>query len=73
MDFNFVATTFRFREEDLMDELEDLFYEFGETDLEVSETNVSGLITGRSSSTDPREFISFLRSKLENSSWEIRY
>ena len=67
MDFNFVATTFRFREEDLMDELEDLFYEFGETDLEVSETNVSGLITGKSSSTDPREFISFLRSKLENS------
>lgn len=73
MDFNFVATTFRFREEDLMDELEDLFYEFGETDLEVSETNVSGLITGKSSSTDSREFISFLRSKLENSSWEIRY
>ena len=44
MNFNFVATTFRFREEDLMDELEDLFYEFGETDLEVNETNVSGLI-----------------------------
>lgn len=72
MNFNFVATTFRFREEDLMDELEDLFYEFGETDLEVSETNVSGLITGKSSK-DPRDFISFLRSKLENSAWEIRY
>ncbi len=72
MNFNFVATTFRFREEDLMDELEDLFYEFGETDLEVNETNVSGLITGKSSK-DPKEFISFLRTKLENSAWEIRY
>lgn len=72
MNFNFVATTFRFREEDLMDELEDLFYEFGETDLEVSETNVSGLITGKSSK-DPKEFIPFLRTKLENSAWEIRY
>jgi tRNA acetyltransferase TAN1 len=72
MDFNFVATTFRFREEDLMDELEDLFYEFGETDLEVNETNVSGLIVGKSSK-DPQEFISFLRSKLDTSSWEIRY
>ena len=72
MNFNFVATTFRFREEDLMDELKDLFYEFGETNLEVSETNVSGLITGKSSK-DPRDFISFIRSKLENSAWEIRY
>jgi tRNA acetyltransferase TAN1 len=72
MNFNFVATTFRFREEDLMDELEDLFYEFGETDLEVNETNVSGLIVGKSSK-DPQEFITFLRTKLETSAWEIRY
>ena len=72
MDFNFVATTFRFREEDLMGELENLFYEFGETDVEVSETNVSGLIVGKCSK-DPQEFISFLRTKLETSAWEIRY
>jgi tRNA acetyltransferase TAN1 len=72
MDFNFVATTFRFREEDLINELEDFFYEFGETDLELSETNVSGLIVGKSSK-DPREFIPFLRTKLETSVWEIRY
>jgi tRNA acetyltransferase TAN1 len=72
MNFNFVATTFRFREEDLINELEDFFHEFGETDLELSETNVSGLIVGKSSK-DPLEFISFLRTKLETSAWEIRY
>jgi len=34
MEFNFVATTHRFAEEDLMDELENLFYEFGEKEDE---------------------------------------
>lgn len=72
MDFNFVATTHRFAEEDLMDELENLFYEFGEKEAEVNVTNVAGLIVGRSS-RDPTEFISFLRTKLQDSSWEIRY
>ncbi|KAA2282145.1 THUMP domain-containing protein [Candidatus Nitrosocosmicus agrestis] len=72
MEFNFVATTHRFAEEDLMDELENLFYEFGEKEAEVDATNVSGLIVGKSS-RDPKEFISFLRMKLQDSSWEIRY
>lgn len=72
MNFNFVATTFRYREEDLINELEDLFYEFGETNVEVQETNVSGLIVGKCSK-DPCEFIKFLRTKLETSMWEIRY
>lgn len=72
MDFNFVATTHRFAEEDLMDELENLFYEFGEKEAEVDATNVAGLIVGKSS-RDPKEFISFLRTKLQDASWEIRY
>lgn len=72
MDFNFVATTHRFAEEDLMDELEELFYEFGENECEVNSTNVAGLIIGKSSK-DPEQFVSFLRTKLQDSSWEIRY
>lgn len=72
MDFNFVATTHRFAEENLMDELEELFYEFGEKEAEVNVTNVAGLIIGKSSKS-PEEFVSFLRSKLQDSSWEIRY
>jgi tRNA acetyltransferase TAN1 len=72
MNFNFVATTHRFAEEDLMDELENLFYEFGEKEAEVNSTNVAGLIVGKSS-RDPKEFISFLRTKLQDSSWDIRF
>ena len=71
MIFNFLATTYRYKEEDLMDELGGLFYDFGETTVEVSETNISGLIVGKSSK-DPELFISYLREKLKDSPWEIR-
>ena len=71
MIFNFLATTYRYKEEDLMDELEGLFYDFGETDVEVNETNISGLIVGKSSK-DSELFIPYLRQKLQNSPWEIR-
>ena len=71
MNFNFLATTYRYKEEDLMDELEGLFFEFGETAVEVNETNISGLIVGKSS-TDPELFIRYLREKLNDSPWDIR-
>jgi tRNA acetyltransferase TAN1 len=71
MIFNFLATTYRYKEEDLMDELETLFYDFGETTAEVYETNISGLIVGKSSK-DSELFIPYLRTKLKDSPWEIR-
>ncbi len=71
MIFNFLATTHRYKEEDLMDELEGLFYDFGETTVEVHETNISGLIVGESS-TDSELFVTYLREKLKDSPWEIR-
>lgn len=71
MIFNFLATTYRYKEEDLMDELEGLFYDFGETMVEVNETNISGLIVGKSS-TDSELFVTYLREKLKDSPWEIR-
>ena len=71
MIFNFLATTYRYKEEDLMDELEGLFYDFGESTAEVHETNISGLIVGKSSK-DPELFIPYLRAKLKDSPWEIR-
>jgi tRNA acetyltransferase TAN1 len=71
MNFNFLATTYRYKEEDLMDELEGLFFEFGETAVEVNETNISGLIVGKSS-TNPELFIHYLREKLKDSPWDIR-
>ena len=54
-----------------MDELEGLFYDFGETTVEVNETNISGLIVGKSSK-DAELFVPYLREKLKNSPWEIR-
>ena len=71
MIFNFLATTYRYKEEDLMDELEGLFYDFGESTAEVQETNISGLIVGKSSK-DSELFIPYLRAKLKDSPWEIR-
>lgn len=71
MIFNFLATTYRYKEEDLMDELEGLFYDFGESTAEVHETNISGLIVGKSSK-DSELFIPYLRTKLKYSPWEIR-
>jgi tRNA acetyltransferase TAN1 len=71
MIFNFLATTYRYKEEDLMDELEGLFYDFGESTAEVHDTNISGLIVGKSSK-DSELFIPYLRAKLKDSPWEIR-
>lgn len=71
MIFNFLATTYRYKEDDLMDELEGLFYDFGETAAEVHETNISGLIVGKSSK-DSELFVPYLRAKLKDSPWEIR-
>ncbi len=64
MIFNFLATTYRYKEEDLMDELEGLFYEFGETSVEVNETNISGLIVGKSSK-DSELFRTIFEGKTE--------
>ncbi|WP_458743355.1 THUMP domain-containing protein [Candidatus Nitrosocosmicus sp. T] len=71
MIFNFLATTYRYKEDDLMDELEGLFYDFGESTAEVHETNISGLIVGKSSK-DSELFIPYLRAKIKDSPWEIR-
>ena len=54
-----------------MDELEELFFDFGETAVEVNETNISGLIVGKSSK-DSELFVPYLREKLKDSPWEIR-
>ena len=54
-----------------MDELEGLFYDFGESTAEVHDTNISGLIVGKSSK-DSELFIPYLRAKLKDSPWEIR-
>jgi tRNA acetyltransferase TAN1 len=72
MEFNFIATTFRFREDDLISELEDLFYMYGDTDVKISSSNISGIVMGYSSK-DTLGFPAFLREKLRDTPWEVRY
>lgn len=122
MIFNFIATTFRYKEDDLIDELDDLIHEFEARDeskkgydenggydddnddeeyynkvqnnknknkdqeeletesetieeeisFDIVQTNISGLICG-SIRGNPQDFINFLRVKLQESPWEIRY
>jgi tRNA acetyltransferase TAN1 len=72
LEFNFIATTFRYKEEDLMDELRELFYEFGDLSTNTRTTNIDGLIVGYCLK-DPIEFIFFIRQKLRDVPWEIRY
>ena len=72
MEFNFIATTFRYKEDDLMDELLELFDEFGDLSATVSTTNIDGIVSGLCLK-DPIDFILFLREKLKDAPWEIRY
>ncbi|MER5175654.1 MAG: THUMP domain-containing protein [Candidatus Nitrosocosmicus sp.] len=72
MEFNFIATTFRYKEDDLMDELLELFNEFGDLSATISTTNIDGLVFGLCLN-DPIDFIFFLREKLKDVPWEIRY
>ena len=72
MEFDFIATTFRYREDDLIEELEELFKEYSDLSVYISKTNVDGLIVGLGLS-NPFEFIYFLKNKLKDSPWEIKY
>ena len=72
MQFNFIATTFRYHEESLIDELKDLFYEFEDLSVIFNQTNIDGIIVG-TCLKDPIDFVLFLRNKIKNVPWEIRY
>jgi tRNA acetyltransferase TAN1 len=72
MKFNFIATTFRYHENSLIDELNDLFCEFEDYYVIFNKTNIDGLIVGQSWK-DPIEFVLFLKKKIKDVPWEIRY
>ncbi|HEY6537335.1 MAG TPA: THUMP domain-containing protein [Candidatus Nitrosocosmicus sp.] len=71
MDFNYIATTHRYREEDLVDELQALFSDNGATYATAYVSNIDGLVTG--TINDSLNFVNFLRQKLKDAPWEIRY
>ena len=74
MKFNFIATTFRYREDDLVQELVELFKEHaaGDLSLSINKTHIDGLVVGLGL-TNILDFISFLRKKLKDTPWEIKY
>jgi tRNA acetyltransferase TAN1 len=72
LEFNFIATTFRYKEDALIDELEELFADFGDLNATIRTTNIDGLIVG-TCMKDPICFVFFLREKLKDVPWEIRY
>ncbi len=72
MEFNFIATTFRYREDVLIDELGELFAEFGDLTATIRTTSIDGLVMGICMK-NPVDFVFFLREKLKDVPWEIRY
>jgi tRNA acetyltransferase TAN1 len=72
MEFNFIATTFRYKEASLVEELDDLFAEFGDSSATTLTTSIDGLVVGVCLK-DPVDFIFFLRKKLKDVPWDIRY
>ena len=72
MEFNFIATTFRYKEDALIDELGELFAEFGDLNASIRTTSIDGLVVGVCLK-NPVDFIFFLREKLKEVPWEIRY
>ncbi len=72
VEFNFIATTFRYKEDDLIEELKEIFYEIGELSVTIHTTNIDGIVIGYSM-MDPVKFIFYLREKLKDVPWEIRY
>jgi tRNA acetyltransferase TAN1 len=72
VEFNFIATTFRYKEDAIIDELDGLFAEFGDSHASIRTTSIDGLVIGVCLK-NPVDFIFFLREKLKDAHWEIRY
>jgi tRNA acetyltransferase TAN1 len=70
--FNLIATTFRYREFDAIDEILDLLDDLGDADAFFEVTNISGLITG-TTSLDPFQVIEKFQDIVRSEDWRFRY
>ncbi len=71
MNFNLIATTYRFREEDAHDELLDLLEDFGDGSAEAEISKIKGIILAQTG-LDPFSVVQNLRSAVSEP-WRIRY
>lgn len=70
--FNLVATTFRYREFDAIDEMLDLLDDLGDADAIFDVTNISGLVTGITH-LDPFQVIEKFKGLVRSEEWRFRY
>lgn len=69
---NLIITCPRHLEPDTEDELKDILEEFGDTDLKVTITSMSGILTAETK-LDPVEVVRKMKEMLLDEPWSIRY
>jgi tRNA acetyltransferase TAN1 len=70
--FNLIASTFRYREFDAIDEMLELLDVIGDSDAYFEVTNISGLITGNTR-LDPFQVIEKFKGIVRSEDWRFRY
>jgi len=69
---NLIVTCPRHLEPETEDELKDILEEFGDSDLKVSITNMSGILTA-DTNLDPVEVVRKIKEMLLDEPWSVRY
>ena len=72
MRFNLLITTYRYREEDAVKEMESILNEIGNRDYFFEIQEISGIILGYTN-LKPDEIIRKFRSLLSNEPWQFRF